>query len=135
MFLVGLERNATRSSASPMEDGSNLLVSPEHTVYGAVDNMGYATNPSFFKTISFPSKSSGASFSLSNLENDFNKDSGSFWGILNHITENTFPLGSKVKSESLVISTRLSDLENVASFPFEIPFGENTTSNPSGFKR
>ena len=38
-------------------------------------NIGYASNPSFFKTISFPSKSSGASFSLSSLENDFNKDS------------------------------------------------------------
>jgi len=33
---VGLERNAACSSASPLEDGSTLLVSPEHTVYGAI---------------------------------------------------------------------------------------------------
>jgi len=115
------------------EDGSKLLVSPEHRVYGAVDNMGYASNPSFFKTISFPSKSSGASFSLSNLENDFNKDSCSFWGILNHITENTFSLGNKtesVKSESFVTSTRFSDFESDANLPFEMPSGLIITLNP-----
>ena len=33
---MGLERNAARSLASPMEDGSELLVSPEHRGYGAV---------------------------------------------------------------------------------------------------
>ena len=44
-----------------------VALEPEHKVYRVVDNIGYASNPSFFKTISFPSKSSGASFSLSKI--------------------------------------------------------------------
>jgi len=113
-----------------LEDGSKLLVSPEHRVYAGVDKRGDTSNPSFFKTINFPSKSSDTVFSLSNMENAFSKDSGSFCGILSHTIENISSLVNSTKSSSLVINILCSDLESSANMPFESPFDLNITSNP-----
>ena len=113
----------------------------EHPYFVKVnpDKLGIldTSKSSSIKVIKNPSKSLGFGLSLSSLENDFNKVSGSSCAILSQIIENTFSFGNKtglVKSSSFVTKTRFSDLENDANLPLESPFGLNATSYPSDFK-
>ena len=113
----------------------SLFVSLEHKAdvwRGDVENQEIEdiSNPSSFNLINLPSKSSGFVFSLSNLENSFNKDSMLRCGILDQTTENISSLENLRKSSSLVTNTRFSDLESSANFPFESLFGFDITSTP-----
>jgi len=112
-----------------LEDGSEILVSKEHRVYASLDT----SNLSSYKVIRLPSKSSMLDFSLSNLENAVINNSGLSCDILNQTTENIFSFGYRdlsVKSQSLVINTLFSDLENSANLPFASPLGFDIMSNP-----
>src|SRR3989344_5406718 len=92
---------------------------------GIGDDLNLPFSPNSIKN---PSNSSDLVLSLSNLENDSNKFSVLFCGILSITTENILSFGYKkgsVKSTSLVINILFSDLENDASLPFENPLGLN----------
>ncbi len=121
-----------------LEDGSDLVVSPEHRVYVRIiadtledslsserDKMRDTSNLSSYNFIKLPSKSSGFVLS-SNLDNEFSNEFGFLCGILNQTTENIFSLGNKLgllKCLSFVNNTLSSDLEIDANLPFENPFG------------
>lgn len=96
--------------------------------------IGDISNSFSFKTIRYPSKSSGFDLFSSKLENAGTKALGLSWGIFIKTTEKIFSFGNKIgfaKSESFVTNTRFFDLERDANFPFETPFGAITTSNLS----
>ena len=90
-----------------------------------VDERGSIVNLFSYRVMNLPSKSSDL-VSLSNLENEFSKDSGLSCGVLNQTIENIVSLlyeCSSVKSQSLVTNILCSDIENLASSPFESCFG------------
>ena len=130
-----------------MEDGSEMLVSEKHKVYvkmkeeiyseGSLEEIGVTLNPSSYKVIRLPSKSSDSDSFDSKLEKVFSSNSGLSCGTLSQITENILSLGycsESVKSESPVTNILCSDLENDANFSSEDPLATFIASNPSAFR-
>ena len=123
-----------------LQEGEGLNFEFKESAYSYLAKVeGIAKNSilSSSKVIKNPSKSLGDDFTLSNLENSFNKDSGLSCEILNQIIENIFSSGNNsesVKWESLVTKILSSDFDIAANLPLENPLGAETTSNPSDLR-
>jgi len=111
-----------------LDDGSEMRVSEKHKVYVSYES-GVISNLSSYTIISLPSNSFGFT-SSSTLEKAGMNDSGLSCEILNQTTENTLSEDNLIKSQSFVINTLFSNLENSANLPLERPFGLDIMSNP-----
>ena len=115
-----------------LADGSQLLVSPEHKVYGLILNQSsIISNPSSSTTNNFPLNSLTSCKSKDKAFTSFSGIGG--WILNTMIPENSLGGYKRVlkKSESLVISTDLFSLDKDIISVFLTPFGPYTVGNPS----
>jgi len=113
-----------------LEDGSTLLVSPEHKVYGVILNQSSITsNPSSSTTNSLPLNSVTSCKSKDKAFTSFSGIGG--WILNTMIPENSLGGYKRVlkKSESLVISTDPLSPDKDIILVFQTPFGPYSAGN------
>ena len=113
-----------------LEDSGELLVSPEHRVYGLVN---YKNSESSWRSLTTLPSSSSGECCFNNLEIACFCDSKSLGRILNSQIPRCLEEMKRLsrKSASLVISNLCSLNANLKTSPFEMVLGVNLTSCPN----